>query len=110
MTPAERQRESRAARKEGRQLKPKNTREQIARMGDKRVRWLHYVGVIEKYGIPELMEEEILENIGTRTLADLARHYDDDAQQKFLAIFRKVGARTAKRLINQDFRERGLRR
>ncbi len=91
MTPAERQRQSRAARKEGKQLKPELTEEQIPRPIGWSVRTHYYIKIIQQHGIPELLEAEILDNIGARTLADLARHYHRKAQREFVAMVRKKG-------------------
>ena len=74
------------------------------------MRTLYYIKIIQRLGIPQLMEPEILDHIGARTLADLARHYHHKAQRQFVAMVRKKGVREAKQFINDEFRNLGLRR
>ena len=95
----------------GRRLKklPEHTSSYVAGVVGRSVRTVYYMTTLRRYGVPELLEDDIVNNIGMRTLADLARHFDDDAQREFVSIVREKGVREANRLINEEFRDRGLR-
>ena len=92
MTPAERMRRHRQAKREGTSLAPRFAAKAAAERAGRSERWHYYAAVVSRLGLPEL--QALLEpphRLGVRTAAEIARSLNSIGQLMFIETVKTQG-------------------